>query len=284
MLKAYYEMCKPRVVALMLITSVIGMYLASPTMVNISLVITANIGIGLSACAAAVLNQLIEINTDKKMKRTKNRPLANGTIKPLHAFIFAMIMGVSGLALLYFLINTLAVILTALTIFGYAIFYTAYLKRATPQNIVIGGAAGAAPPLLGWSAVTGTIHPHALLLMLIIYVWTPPHFWALAIAKQDEYAKTDLPMLPITHGIEFTKLSIVLYTILTFIASILPYITGMSGWIYLTGAIILGLLFLIDTIKLYYHPEKKYGMQTFKHSIIYLFAIFVLLIIDHYTI
>lgn len=278
----YYSLCKPKVVALMLVTSIIGMALATPSLPDLQFIFIANLGIALCASSAAVINQILEVKLDKKMGRTNKRPLANNKIAKSNAIIFAVILASTGLSLLYLKVNLLTAQLTALTVIGYALFYTTYLKKATPQNIVIGGAAGAAPPLLGWAAVTNTVDPHALLLVLIIYTWTPPHFWALALAKKEEYREAGLPMLPVTHGDFFTKVSIILYTILTLVASILPYATGMSGIIYLAGALIIGLIFLLDTIRLFHQKDLNHGMQTFALSIIYLFALFTFLLIDHY--
>src|SRR5690606_21364645 len=240
----YYELTKPRVVMLMILTSVIGMLLAVPGMVPVDVLIIGNLGIALCAGAAAAVNHLVDRGIDQKMARTHNRPVARGRVEPMQAALFALAIGALGMTLLVVFINTLTAILTLVSLLGYAVVYTLFLKRATPQNIVIGGIAGAAPPLLGWTAVTGEIHGHALLLVLIIFAWTPPHFWALAVHRKDEYAKADIPMLPVTHGEAYTKLHILLYTITMIIVTVLPYVTGMFNWLYLLGALVLGAGFL----------------------------------------
>ncbi len=281
---SYLELCKPKVVVLMLATSLVGMLLAhgKPSFVLILASIT---GIALASASAATINHVIEKNIDAKMHRTQQRPVASGKVSSEKALQFAFILGLTGLAILFIWVNQLTAWLTFLTLLGYAVFYTAYLKRATPQNIVIGGAAGAAPPLLGWVAITNQIEPHALLLMLIIFAWTPPHFWALAIYKHKEYAKTELPMLPVTHGIRFTKIAILLYTVITFLVSILPFLTGMSGLIYLSSASILGIIFIYKSVKLLWLTEDKelnYSFALFKFSITYLLLIFLALLLDHF--
>nr|MCS5558943.1 heme o synthase [Oceanospirillaceae bacterium] len=238
----YYEMCKPNVVLLMLLTSLVGMFMAVPGMVPWDVLVWGNLGIAMSAASAAVVNHVIDRRIDGQMGRTHNRPVAKGKVAPAHALIFAAVLAVVGMGVLYVLINPLTAWLTLSSSVGYALVYTLYLKRATPQNIVIGGIAGAMPPLLGWVAVTGTVDPNALLLVLIIYTWTPPHFWALAIHKRDEYAKVEVPMLPVTHGLEFTGLQVLLYTVLLVISTMLPYVGGMSGFIYLVGVTLLNML------------------------------------------
>lgn len=278
----YVELCKPRVVMLMLLTVLVGMYLAAPGWVNLSLLATSLLGIGLCAGSAAAINHLVDRRIDAIMARTKKRPVAHGRVSVGQASWFALIMGVLGLAVLIFFVNQLTALLTFITLIGYAGVYTGYLKRATPQNIVIGGLAGAAPPLLGWTAVTNQLDPQALLLVLIIFTWTPPHFWALAIYRHEEYQHAEIPMLPVTHGIQFTKLNIYLYTILLLVVSILPFVVGMSGWLYLMGALGLGARFLFWAHKLYRTDKPVVAMQTFRFSIIYLMLLFVFLLIDHY--
>ena len=278
----YYEMCKPNVVLLMLLTSLVGMFMAIPGMVPWPIIIWGNLGIAMAAGSAAAVNHVIDRRIDGQMGRTSNRPVAKGKVKPLHALIFAAILAVIGLGILYVLVNPMTAWLTLASSIGYAFVYTGYLKRATPQNIVIGGLAGAMPPLLGWVAVTGTLDPNALLLVLIIYAWTPPHFWALAIHKRDEYAKVEIPMLPVTHGLEFTGLQILLYTVLLIISTMLPYVVGMSGFIYLVGVTLLNIRFLYWALRLYRGAYEKAAMKTFCYSIIYLMLLFVLLLVDHY--
>ncbi len=275
----YLELCKPRVVSLMLLTALIGMLLASPGMVSWDILVFGMLGIALSAGSAATINHLIDRRFDAIMGRTKRRPIPTGKIEPRHAFLFATLLAVLSMIVLLTIVNTLTAMLTLTTLVGYAVVYTMFLKHATPQNIVIGGATGAAPPLLGWTAVTGHIDPQALLLVLIIFVWTPPHFWALAIARYEEYAKADIPMLPVTHGIKFTKLSILLYTILLVAATLMPYVIGMSGGVYLLSAMILGAGFLVYAVMLY--KDDKYAYNTFRYSIVYLMLLFLMLLIDH---
>lgn len=280
--KDYYELCKPNVVYLMLLTSVIGMMLAVPGMVPVDALIFGNLGIALCAASAAAVNHLVDQQVDEQMARTENRPIATGRVTTRGAAIFAGVMGVAGMAILLIFVNQLTAWLTFASSFGYAVIYTLFLKRATPQNIVIGGISGAAPPLLGWTAVTNDVHPYALLLVLIIFVWTPPHFWALAIARRDEYAKVDIPMLPVTHGIPYTKTQIMLYTILLFGISLLPFAAGMSGPLYLLGAVVLGLGFLYWAGVMLWGSNDKAPMETFKYSIIYLMALFLIMLLDHY--
>jgi protoheme IX farnesyltransferase len=280
--KNYLELCKPKVVLLLVFTANVGMLLAVPGLPPIAEFIYATLGIGLASASAAAINHYIDQKADAEMARTKNRPLPTGELNSSNVLIFAAILGIIGMLLLIFFINLLTAALTFLSLIGYAIIYTVYLKRLTPQNIVIGGAAGAAPPVLGWCAMTGEIHPYALLLFLLIYVWTPPHFWALAIARRTEYAKVDIPMLPVTHGTEFTRLHILLYTILLFIVTLLPYLTGMSGLIYLIPSTGLSLGFIFFAIKMMRTKEDKTAMQTFAYSIIYLMLLFAFLLIDHY--
>ncbi|PCJ48722.1 MAG: protoheme IX farnesyltransferase [Gammaproteobacteria bacterium] len=281
----YLELCKPKVVALLLMTAVIGMFLATPGMVPVDILVFGTLGIGMAAAAAAVVNHVVDRRIDAIMHRTDARPLPQGNVTPRQAIIFAGIMSFTSMAMLYYLVNPLTAWLTLFGLVGYAFVYTMYLKRATPQNIVIGGISGAIPPMLGWTAVTGLngeLPAHALLLVLIIYTWTPPHFWALAIHRRDDYAKAKIPMLPVTHGIDFTKTCILLYTILLVITTVLPWLVGMSGLVYLIGALILGVLFLRMSVKLKFGDEKKYAMKTFGFSITYLMLLFSVMLIDHY--
>ena len=279
----YLELTKPKVVLLILLTAVVGMYMAPVESVPLSVLVIATVGIGFAAAGAAVVNHVVDQRIDALMARTFKRPVATGKINNNRAIAFAVFLSVTSMALLFGFINPLTAILTFFGLVGYAFVYTMYLKRATPQNIVIGGLSGAIPPLLGWTAVdggSGQIHPHALLLVLIVFVWTPPHFWALAIFRKEEYAKAEIPMLPVTHGIEFTKLNIVLYTILLLFAGALPYLVGMSQLIYLLVSSVLGLIFLYYAVKLKRSEERKVAMQTFKYSIYYLMILFVALIVD----
>ncbi|MGB0495211.1 MAG: heme o synthase [Kangiellaceae bacterium] len=283
--KDYLELTKPKVVFLLLVTAVVGMFMATPGMVPVDILLVATIGIGFASGGAAVVNHVVDQKIDAIMARTHKRPVATGKISDTQAIIFAAVLSISSLVILYFYINPLTALLTVFGLVGYAFVYTMYLKRATPQNIVIGGLSGAIPPLLGWTSVTGgsgEIHPHALLLVLIVFVWTPPHFWALAIFRRDEYAKADIPMLPVTHGIDFTKTNIILYTILLIFAGLLPYLVHMSGLIYLVVSSILGLIFLVYAIRLKLSDDRKLAMDTFKYSIQYLMLMFIALLVDHY--
>ncbi|ASQ45232.1 heme o synthase [Legionella clemsonensis] len=278
----YMELCKPRVVALMLLTVIVGMYLASPGWISLCTLITALLGIACCAGSAAAINHLVDKRIDAIMARTSKRPVAQGRVSVKQALYFAFLLGTLGLIILTVFVNSLTAMLTFVTLIGYAGIYTGYLKRATPQNIVIGGLAGAAPPLLGWTAVTNQLDPQALLLVLIIFTWTPPHFWALAIYRFEEYKNAEIPMLPVTHGVAFTKLNVLLYTILLLIVSILPFIVGMSSWLYLAGALLLGLRFLYWAIVLLRTEKAVIAMRTFRFSIVYLMMLFVFLLIDHY--
>ena len=284
LLRSYYELCKPNVVYMMLICAFVGMLLAEESVSSFGYLFVSLTGIACCAASAAAVNQVIDRNTDASMTRTDQRPLPQGELSPTHASVFALIIGIFGALILYLYVNTLTMILTLASLVGYAFIYTVYLKRATPQNIVIGGLAGAAPPLLGWSSISNSIDPYALLLVLIIFVWTPPHFWALAIYRKDEYAKESIPMLPVTHGVTFTKLQIVLYTIILFIVSMLPYVVLMSGEIYLYSALILSTIFLYYSINLYFSNDEEDAMKTFQFSIYYIFLIFIALLIDHFVI
>ena len=283
-LKNYYELCKPNVVLMMLITALVGSLLASKTLHPISLIAFAMLGIALCASSAAAINQIIDRKVDANMNRTENRPIPQGDVSPVNASIFALILGVLGAMILVVYVNTLTAILTLASLIGYAFIYTVYLKRATPQNIVIGGLAGAAPPLLGWTAITNSVDPNALLLVLIIFAWTPPHFWALAIHRREDYAKENIQMLPVTHGVKFTKLQIILYTIILILVSLLPFIVLMSGVFYLISALVLGAIFLIYSIRLYRDKNNENAFPTFVYSIYYIFLIFAALLIDHYLI
>ena len=278
----YLELCKPKVVALMLLTSLIGMLLAVPGMVPLDIVFFGNLGIALCAGSAAAVNHLVDRQIDQKMKRTHNRPIAKGRLGPMNAALFAFAIGMVGMAVLWVFVNALTAWLTLASLVGYAVIYTLFLKRASPQNIVIGGLAGAAPPLLGWTAVTNSIDGHALLLVLIIFAWTPPHFWALAVHRKDDYAKADIPMLPVTHGEQYTKVHIVLYTIIMILVTLLPYITGMFHELYLAGALVLGAGFLYWSVVMLLNRHPNAPMETFRYSIIYLMALFVVMLLDHY--
>jgi len=281
-IKNYYELCKPNVVLMMLITALVGSLLASKTLAPLSLIAFAMLGIGLCASSAAAINQIIDRKADANMNRTENRPIPQGEVSPLNASIFAFVLGCAGAAILVLYVNTLTALLTLASLIGYAFVYTVYLKRATPQNIVIGGLAGAAPPLLGWTAVTNSVDPNSLLLVLIIFAWTPPHFWALAIHRKEDYAKENIPMLPVTHGVKFTKLQIILYTIILILVSLLPFIVLMSGIFYFISALILGGIFLYYALKLYFDKDNEHAFPTFVYSIYYIFLIFAALLIDHY--
>ena len=284
LLKSYYQLCKPNVVYMMLICAFVGMLMAEETVNSFSYLFTALSGIAFCAASAAAINQVIDRDADASMTRTDQRPLPQGELSVTHASLFALVMGIVGALILYLYVNTLTMILTLASLIGYAFIYTVYLKRATPQNIVIGGLAGAAPPLLGWASVSNSIDPYALLLVLIIFVWTPPHFWALAIYRKDEYAKESIPMLPVTHGVAFTKLQIILYTIILFIVSLLPYVVLMSGEIYLFSALILSTIFLYYSVNLYFSNDDEDAMRTFQFSIYYIFLIFLALLADHFII
>ncbi|MBM4208098.1 MAG: protoheme IX farnesyltransferase [Gammaproteobacteria bacterium] len=280
-LKNYLELCKPNVVLEMLFTAAVGMLLAVPGLPPVEKVAYGLLGIALSAASAAAINHLIDRRIDTVLN--PHRPLPNNYLKPSQVMVFAGILGVVSMALLIVKVNVLTAVLTFISLFGYAIIYTLWLKRATPQNIVIGGAFGATPPLLGWAAITGDIHPHALLLVLIIFVWTPPHFWPLAIARQEKYALVNIPMLPVTHGEDFTRLQILLYAILLLIVTLLPYLAGMSELIYLASAILLGFGFLYYTIQMRRYKDAKTAIKTFWFSIIYITLLFAALLVDHYV-
>ena len=283
-IKDLLALCKLKVVSLILLTAVVGMLLAVPYVPNLLLIVIASIGISLSAMSAAVFNHIIDEKIDLQMSRTDRRPLPKGKVTRNQALVWGLFLGLVGIALLFFFVNALTAVLTFLSLIGYAVFYTMYLKHATPQNIVIGGAAGAAPPVLGWTSVAGSQGiEYALLLFLIVFIWTPPHFWALAIHRRDEYKKAQVPMLPVTHGLEFTRVQILLYTVLLFLVTLLPYLTGMSGVIYLISAATLGVLFLGYSVKIFLEPDNpKIAFKTFKYSVNYLMVLFVALLVDHY--
>ncbi len=282
----YWELTKPRVVALIVFTALVGMFLAVPGLPPWREAVFGLLGIWLAAASAAAINHLIDQRIDKLMARTANRPLATGTLKPMQVLVFAVVLGTASMAILVGLVNLITAALTFASLIGYAIIYTGYLKRATPQNIVIGGVAGAAPPLLGWAAVTGMTGAwdwaHALLLVLIIFVWTPPHFWALAIFRRDDYARALVPMLPVTHGVEYTRWQILFYTVLLVEVTVLPVLFGMSGWFYLGGALVLGSVFLWYAWRLLDPPDEFFAMRVFNYSVVYLMALFAFLLVDHW--
>lgn len=278
----YYEMTKPRVVMLMLLCAVVGMFLAVPGMVPLDVLLFGTLGIALVAGSAAVVNHLADAHIDARMARTQNRPVATGRVSARQGIVFSAAIGLTGFAVLYSLVNPLTAWLNLASWVGYGLVYTFFLKRATPQNIVIGGLFGAAPPLFGWAAVTGTVEPGALLLVLIIFAWTPPHFWALALDRKDEYADADVPMLPVTHGEAYTRLHVLLYTVILVLSTLMPFAIGMSGLIYLIGALALGGVFLYWAIVLYRNRTPRAAISTFKYSITYLGLLFVALLVDHY--
>ena len=280
----YLEMCKPRVVLLMLLCAIVGMFLATPGMVPVEILVLATLGIGLVAGSAAVVNHIADAELDARMARTAARPVATGRIGIMQGLLFSALLGASGIVILYVWINPLTAWLNLASWVGYGLVYTLFLKRATPQNIVIGGLFGAAPPLFGWTAVTGAVEPGGLLLVLIIFAWTPPHFWALALDRKEEYASVDIPMLPVTHGDRYTRLHIFFYTLILIASSLLPFGIGMSGWLYLAGAIGLGAGFLYWSIVLLKNRNPRAPMATFRYSIAYLGALFGFLLIDHYLV
>ena len=276
-------LCKLKVVALILLTAVVGMLLSVPYIPDIAIMIYATVGIGMASASAAVFNHVIDEEIDQKMKRTDQRPLPQQKVTRTQGLIWGFFLGVVGLGVLILKVNFITAVLTFISLIGYAVIYTMYLKRATPQNIVIGGAAGAAPPVLGWTAITNDIHGYALLLFLIVFIWTPPHFWALAIYRYEDYKKVDMPMLPVTHGIAYTRVQILLYTILLIVVTMLPYLTGMAGLIYLISAVVLGLIFLVYAIKIMRETDNpKVSLATFLYSVNYLMLLFIALLADHY--
>lgn len=280
--RAYYQLTKPKVILLLLLTAIVGMCLASPGIPQIDLLIWGTFGIGMLSSAGAVFNHCIDHNIDVKMARTKRRPIPQGKVSLAQAVAFGLVLTITGSLLLWLLVNPLTAMLTFASMLGYAVVYTLWLKRATPQNIVIGGIAGAAPPLLGWTAMTGQLDGNALLLVMIIFTWTPPHFWALAIDRVDDYKKTGLPMLPVTHGIEYTKTMILLYTVLLMAVGLLPFLTGMSGWIYFVGSSLINWGFFYVAWQLKFSPKKRSPMSVFKYSITHLMLLFIILLVDHY--
>lgn len=280
--KDYLALCKPKVVLLMLITALVGAFVATPDWPDLIRLNLALLGIGACAASGAAINHIIDHRLDAKMARTKNRPIVKGLITPVQALLFALLLAIMGLSLLWFKVNHTTAWLTLLSLIGYAVIYTWFLKRATPQNITIGGLAGAMPPLLGWTAVTGQVDPDALLLVIIIFVWTPPHFWSLALHKKDEYAKADIPMLPVTHGEQYTRIHILLYSVLLIIATLLPFVSGMSGLLYLAGVVALNIRQLWMVKQLFDVTQVQTPFQLFKYSIQYLFWLFLLILIDHF--
>ena len=285
-MREYWALTKPRVVALIVFTAFVGMFLAVPGLPPLRESVFGFLGIWLAASSAAAINHLIDQRIDRVMVRTAHRPLATGALKPAQVLAFAIALGAVSMTLLIALVNAITAALTFASLIGYAIVYTAWLKRATPQNIVIGGIAGAAPPLLGWAAVTGMRNPwdwaHALLLVLIIFVWTPPHFWALAIFRREDYARALVPMLPVTHGVAYTRWQILLYTVLLVVATVLPWAVGMSGMFYLGGALVLGGVFLWYAWRLLDPPDDFFAMRVFNYSVVYLMALFAFLLVDHW--
>ena len=280
--RRYLELTKPRVVALVTFTAIVGTLLASPGAPPLEALVWGNLGIALAAACAATLNQVLDRRIDEQMARTRARPLPSGQLTERQALAFAALLGVSSMGVLAFLVNLLTAGLTFLSLIGYAVVYTVWLKRATPQNIVIGGAAGAAPPVLGWAAVTDSIDPNALLLALIIFVWTPPHFWALAIARRDDYARAGIPMLPVTHGVAYTRLQVLLYTVLLVVVTLMPYLTRMSGLVYLAAALFLNAGFLYYALALKITAREELPLRVFRFSVTYLMWLFAALLVDHY--
>ena len=281
-LREFIVLTKPRVNLLIMFTAIVGMLLAHQSTLNYELILFASIGIGLAASAAAIINHVVDQRIDSIMDRTKSRPLVNGSIKPLHAIYFALFLSITSITMLYLLVNALTALLTFLSIIIYSVIYSVYLKNLTSQNIVIGGIAGAMPPLLGWTSITNQIEPFPLVLFLIIFLWTPPHFWALAVYKYEDYKKADIPMLPVTHGRDFARLHIFLYSILLFCITLFPYVLGLSGFIYLTGVVLIGLKFTIDAYSLMISKSAAEAIALFKYSITYLAVLFALLLLDHY--
>src|SRR3989344_623718 len=282
--REYYELTKPRVVSLILFTAVVGMFLSTPASLPLSAFVLGTLGIALAAGSAAAINQILDLRFDTGMLRTSRRPLPTGTLSTREALLFALVIGVASMVILALWVNMLTAVLTFISLISYSIIYTVYLKHATPQNIVIGGAAGAAPPVLGWAAITGQVAPDALLLFLIIFLWTPPHFWALALYREKEYARAGIPMLPVTHGSRFTRLQILLYTVLLVAVTIMRFATHMSGWLYLVGAVILDAGFLYYAVRLYRNYSDELARKTFRYSINYLALLFALLLVDHYRV
>jgi protoheme IX farnesyltransferase len=283
-MRAFYALTKPRVVSLIVFTAVIGMFLATPGMVPVQILLAATLGIASVAGAAAAVNCLVEQKIDAVMQRTRARPLPRGELSSLQTLVFAGMLGGLGLWVLVHFVNPLTMWLTLATFIGYAVVYTVILKPLTPQNIVIGGASGAMPPVLGWAAVTGEVTTEAMLLFLIIFAWTPPHFWALALYRTEEYAKAGLPMLPVTHGRRHTQLQVLLYTLILFGVSLLPFAIRMSGWLYLAAACVLGVIFIGYAIALYARYSDRLAQRAFRYSIVYLSLLFAALLVDHYLV
>lgn len=281
-MQSFFLLCKPKVSAMIVFTAVIGMFMATPGMVSLQILLAATLGIGCASGAAAAFNCLIEQKIDAKMARTRGRPLPTGQVNSLETMVFATVLGTFGLAVLYVFVNPLTMWLTFATFLGYAVIYTVFLKPATPLNIVIGGASGAMPPILGWAAVNNVVSPESLILFLIIFAWTPPHFWALALYRKDEYAKSGLPMLPVTHGEAFTRQHILLYTIILFAVALMPVGHGMSGWIYLVASLIVNIRFMMYAIEIYRNYSDDLARRAFRFSIIYLMILFAALLVDHY--
>ncbi|MFD1123327.1 heme o synthase [Methylophilus flavus] len=283
-LRNFYALCKPRVTSLIVFTAIIGMFMATPGMVSLQILLAATVGIAFASGAAAAFNCLIENKIDAMMARTRARPIPTGQLSQMETLLFASVLGGLGLSILYYWVNPLTMWLTLGTFVGYAVIYTVFLKPATPMNIVIGGASGAMPPILGWAAVNNTVSPEALVMFLIIFAWTPPHFWALALYRREEYAKVGMPMLPVTHGEQFTLLHILLYTVILIVVSLMPYGLGMSGWLYLASSVVLNAVFLYYVVSLYRRYSDELAKTTFKYSILYLSLIFAALLLDHYLI
>ena len=279
----YLELTKPKVVTLIVFTAIVGTLLASPGMPPLSALLWGNLGIALAAACAATLNHVLDQKIDEQMARTRNRPLPTGSLGTRQALIFAAVLGIGSMLILWWLVNPLTAVLTFASLIGYAVIYTVWLKRATSQNIVIGGAAGAAPPVLGWAAVTNSIDPNALLLFLIIFIWTPPHFWALAIARKDDYARAGIPMLPVTHGVPYTRLQVLLYTVLLVLVTFMPFLTGLSGLLYLGATLILNGMFLYYAFAMQFTERVELPMRVFKFSVKYLMWLFIALLVDHYV-
>ncbi|MDH5511648.1 MAG: heme o synthase [Gammaproteobacteria bacterium] len=282
--REYFELTKPRVVSLIIFTAVVGMFLSTPGALPLSAFVLGTLGIALAAGSAAAINQILDLHFDRGMLRTSRRPLPTGTLSTRQALLFAFVIGVMSMVILSLWVNMLTAVLTFISLIGYSIIYTVFLKHATPQNIVIGGAAGAAPPVLGWTAITGEVASDALLLFLIIFLWTPPHFWSLALYREKEYAKVGIPMLPVTHGRRYTQLQILFYTVLLVAVTIMPFATQMSGWLYLAGAMILNARFLHYAVRLYRDYSDELARKTFRFSINYLALLFALLLVDHYRV
>ena len=278
----YFEITKPNVVYLIVFTAIVGTLLASPGWPPLGPLVWGNLGIALASACAAAVNHVLDQSIDEKMARTRNRPLPKGRITTGRALTFAGVLGIASMLILWLLVNPLTAVLTFFSLIGYAVIYTAWLKRATSQNIVIGGAAGAAPPVLGWAAVTNSIDPNALLLFLIIFVWTPPHFWALAIARKDDYARAGIPMLPVTHGVAYTRLQVLIYTVLLVLVTLMPFVTGMSGLIYLAVTLVLNGIFLYYALAMKFTDRQELPMRVFKFSVTWLLWIFAALLVDHY--